>query len=763
MAAPFHVSLKWPAYVLNMYPASTEIKKIRFFVLACLPVILLACLVMESPVGHGQTPQEVPAKSEGGQDQSDVLRVYTDIVQTDVMVFDKQGHFVNGLKGSDFELRIDGALKPIEFFEKVTAGSVSEEMQIAAARGSATQNNTGSGSAPAPLDRGRPIFFYIDDFHLSLPALQTAQKLIKHFIDNEMGQNDEVAIASGSGQIGFLQQLTDNKFVLRSALERLKFRPYSVRDFETPTMTEYHAQLITNYDRDVTDYFIGETMRLNPGMTREAAESIVNNRARVLMQQSGATTTNMLIGLERLVRSANDLPGRKLLFFLSGGFLLDDRNSDTRARLQQITSNAARSGVVIYSMDARGLVADLGDITSQAPFDVSGRLQQANMGELQATQDGLNALAEDTGGRAVFNTNSLNAGLGRALKETSSYYLLAWKPDHQSRQSKFRRIEVKVVGRSDLTVQVRRGFFDREPETAKTTKAEKSAKTKKPDEPANTPEVQLKKRLLAPYPIHDIPLSLSLTYLNTPTKGPVLSAAMEVSNEVLSFVPANDKHTAIVTLSGVVFDDKGNAGAAFNDRVTIEAPSIEAIKHGRHLTYGYPVHLKPGLYQVRVGVRDETNGRFGTAHSWIEIPDLSSGHLALSSLMLGARSAVNQTTNASALAENVPNTVELSIDHNFSPENYLRFLVVVYNAALAPAESKPDVAVQVQIVRDEQPVTTTPLKKISVDGLPDLTRIPYAAEVSLRGLPAGRYLLQVTIVDRVAKTSASEQCRFEIS
>jgi len=90
-------------------------------------------------------------------------------------------------------------------------------------------------------------------------------------------------------------------------------------------------------------------------------------------------------------------------------------------------------------------------------------------------------------------------------------------------------------------------------------------------------------------------------------------------------------------------------------------------------------------------------------------------------------------------------------------------MVLVYNAALSPADSKPDVAVQVQIVRDEQPVTTSALKRIAVEGIADLTRIPYAAEVSLNGLPAGRYLLQVTVVDRVSKKSASQQSRFEVN
>src|SRR6185436_18249647 len=177
-----------------------------------------------------------------------------EIVQKDVMVFDKQGLFVDGLKNSDFELRIDGKPKQVEFFEKVTTVSINEEMQIAAARGSG--RTTANAPGPAPLDRGRPIFFYVDDLHLDLAAWQATRKLITHFIDNEMGQNDEAAIASASGQIGFLQQLTDNKTVLRMALERLKVRPYSIRDFERPTMTEYQALLVSNYDHDLTEFFV---------------------------------------------------------------------------------------------------------------------------------------------------------------------------------------------------------------------------------------------------------------------------------------------------------------------------------------------------------------------------------------------------------------------------------------------------------------------------------------------------------------------------
>jgi hypothetical protein len=466
-----------------------------------------------------------------------------------------------------------------------------------------------------------------------------------------------------------------------------------------------------------------------------------------------------------LVRSANQLPGRKLIFFISGGFFLDDRTSDPRFRLQRITSVAARNGVVIYSMDARGLVANLSDITTQTAFDPSGRLTSATSGEFMASQDGMSALAADTGGKTVFNTNSLGPGLGRALKETSTYYLLAWKPEQAQRASKFRRIEVKVKGRPDLNVLVRRGFFDKEPEPPALAKRDMKGEPakKEPDkDPAKTADAELRKVLLAPYPDRDIPVSLTLTYLNTEEKGPVLSTAMQVPNEFLSFAPADGKETAIVTVEGTVFDDRGRSGAGFKNRITIQAPSPEAARDGRNLTYGFPVHLAPGLYQVRVGVRDEKTGRTGSAHAWIEIPNLAPGQLALSSLLLGLRPQ-SSTINASANTNSSTNPVDLSISHAFSAGGYLRFMVFIYNAALAATDSKPDVAVQVQIVRDGLPVVTTALRKVSSTAIPDPSRLAYAAEVSLDGLPSGRYRLQLTVVDRVAKKSATQQTRFEIN
>ena len=117
--------------------------------------------------------------------------------------------------------------------------------------------------------------------------------------------------------------------------------------------------------------------------------------------------------------------------------------------------------------------------------------------------------------------------------------------------------------------------------------------------------------------------------------------------------------------------------------------------------------------------------------------------------------------NASATSDEL-GPVDFSVSHHFSPNGFLRFLVIIYNASPAPADAKPDVAIQVQVLRDGQPVLTTALKKVSVQDIPDTTRIPYAAEVTLNGLPAGRYILNAIVVDRVTRKSAAQQTRFEI-
>ncbi len=732
-------------------------------------LVVCAVLVMNS-ARSGQTRQN-PTPIEQAED---VVRINTELVQTDVMVFDKQGRFVNGLRAKDFELRIDGKSQPISFFELVSTGSANEESQLAAARGYRPGKDE-SAPVPVEVDRRRVIFFYVDDLHLAANNLVSARKLLLNYIEKDMRQNDEAGITSASGQIGFLQQLTDNKTVLRAAIERLKTRPYLVSDSERPTMTEYQALAVERNNRDVIDYFVDELMKDLPnlstiaapgGLPRGRAEQHVKDRARTILQQASAISTNSLSGLESLVRSSSQLPGRKLVFFLSDGFFLDDQNSINRDRLRHITSLAARSGVVIYSIDARGLVASLTDASSDVAPDPSGRLQRIAGGELVESQDAMNALASDTGGRTIFNTNALDVGVRQALQETSTYYLLAWRPErNEQKTEKFRHFEVNVIGRPELTVRVRKGFFDLERTPVTAARQPKNPDQKTDEAKEKTAETQLRAAITAPFPERGLPVSLSLTWTDTAEKRQTLNIALQVNGSAISFEGERGKQKAVVDLTGFVYNEEGKAGASFGERLTVTGPTNGTDTDiGPDLVYNYPLTLPPGLYQVRVAVRDEKKGRIGSTQQWIEIPDVSAHKVVLSSVIVSERTVTSAAAQVAAASpsDGQPgqDRVTVSVDHRFKRNSFLRFLVFIYSQLQIGVT--PDIAIQVQILRSDQPVITTSLRKITTEGMPDLRRLPYAADISLEKLSPGRYELMVTAIDRVSKTTASQSTHFEI-
>ena len=686
------------------------------------------------------------------QDEEDVVRVSTELVQTDVMVFDKQGRFVEGLKPEQFELKVDGKVQTISFFERIVAGSVNEDAQLAAARGGARTASATVGS-PVPLDRGRTVFFFVDDLHLSPESAMRLRKTLLNFIEEEIGQNDQAVVSSASGQVGFLQQLTSEKAVLRAAVGRISPRDYSVRDGQRPRMSEVQALAVEQNDRDVIEYFVQELIRETPGLAPETARTLVTQRARNIMMTSTSVTTNTLLALESTVRNLSPIPGRKIGFFISDGFLLNMNESGLRDRMRRITDAAARSGVVIYTMGAQGLTTGLPDASAEVNFDPSGRLARVNLGELSARQEPLRTLAADTGGRAILNTNALGTAVNKALEETSVYYLLAWRPepDGERDKAKFRRVEVRVKDRPDLNVLVRRGFYSTPPEPERT-QEKKSADVK---QQAATVERELVKALTAIYPQSSIPTRLSLGFISPQTGDPLLTASVEMEPSTLSFVQEKGQPVAKVDVASVAYDERGKSAANFRQLLTIRPPPSDV--DPAPLVFSHTFRLKPGLYQVRFAARDGRTGRTGSASEWVVIPDLQKGELALSSIFVGQRDA------KSAAEQKDPQEVgeaSFSVSRRFRRSDLLRFATYVYNASVGPA-SQPDVAVQVQVFRDDQPVLTSPLSKIA--SLPsDHKTIPYVAELPLERFPVGNYVLRITAIDRAAKTSATQRVNFVI-
>ena len=695
--------------------------------------LYLLCFFVAS-VAAGQTPSQKPSP----EPADEVVKIYTELRQTDVTVLDAQGKLVDGLTRENFELRIDGKPAPITFFERVEAGSGSEEVQWLASRQQRAPKETTTS--------GRKVLFFVDDIHLSPTSIDQARRLISKYIDYEQTENDEAQIVSASGRVGFFQQLTDNKTVLRHALTRLTPYQRSGKDFGVPPISEYQAFQIDRGDTDTLNYFVDEEMKKNRLMTRAVATELVRGRAADIMRQSSYWILKSLQSLDSLIRDSANAPGRKTLFFISDGFLINPNYNDMSNAVRSLGAAAARAGVVIYSIDARGLGTTLLDDATGS--DPSGRLLRSSQGEIFAFQDPLNSLAQDSGGRTLFNNNDLYAAVQTGLKETSVYYLLGWTPERVGEAaSKNRRLEVAVIGRPELTVRLRKGAFNVE-------SVPKSAKeSKKPQ----TTEAKLQDALVATSPAREIPVAMALSYLDTPDKGTSLCVLMEIPTEALSSDANEGKLPPSVDLAGAVFDQEGKSTSNFGQKITL----AEALKsNGRKLTYTHNFFPRPGLYQVRVAARDALSGRVGTARSWIEIPDLSAKKLTLSSIVVGERLASNTSApldGGRLFSEQAP----LSITRRLRRDSFLRCLVFVYNASYSP-DRLADVAIQVQVLRNNQPVVTTGVKPLATQRGQDQQRLPYATELPLKELAAGRYILSITAIDRAGKTSASQQVRFDV-
>jgi len=299
----------------------------------------------------------------------------------------------------------------------------------------------------------------------------------------------------------------------------------------------------------------------------------------------------------------------------------------------------------------------------------------------------------------------------------------------------------------------------------------------------------------SPFPKGDLPVAISLNFLDLTQLGPTLTTSIKISTRSLVPEVSGVQSQVEMDVAGGVFDDRGKPVSTFNKHVTIKAKSGDPKSQlPESVFYNHFCVLKPGLYQVRIVAVDPKQGRTGRAVRWIQIPDLGSKALTLSSLIVGERKAESESQpsipdeaetgkTASALRQ-----VSLNVDHRFASSSRLRFLTFVYNAigssagvtpvpasrgTAAPGNSvpasstigpgnDPDLAVQVQLFRDNEPVITTPLHKIQFERTSDLRRLPYAAELNLAGLQPGRYLLLVTVIDRVAKASASQKFGFQV-
>jgi len=667
-------------------------------------------------------PERTPQKTSG------TIRVQVGLVQTDVTVYDRQGQFVDDLKPEQFALLVDGKPEAISFLELVSTRGPEDLNAPAPVRDNRAIPSNGT-TANLPTE-GRTLLFFIDDWHLSADSMMRSREALSRLIDRTMGPNDKAAIFTASRQLGFLQQLTDNKSVLQRALERLAFTNETVVDHDRPVMDEAEAASIEMGDPDTLASFVAATMKIE-SMDRPAATALVRQRAASLAQISADITFRTLASLRSIVSSCGVLPGRKLLFLLSDGFALQFHSDDSVHKLRVVTDAAATAGIVIYTLDARGLVPD-------EPHTVISK------------QDGLNALASDTGGRFIHNTNGLEGAMVKTMDETSRYYLLGWHVDPDKlRAGHYSSIRVSIPGRPDLKVQLRRNSIN-----LSGLMAEEKDRAQHTSTMAATGN-GLVKALEYPWPISELPTSLYCGFLYLPEKHAyALNISMQAAVDRLDSGDEGSGAEIPVDVMGVVADRDGKTVGGF--KASLDKPAFSPNQAGdSEYIYSRLVSIPPGIYQVRVAAHDPRTGHVGSAHQWIEVPQPTPGQIQASSVFMTRQ---HQDTGGADVglfpATFDPN--QISTDCRIAVSSPISYLVQIFNPSDTP------ILLRATIYRGNQALIRSPLQKLNQPS-PEIAGPQFSgAYMRTDGLTPGPYVLEISADMGAGKETVTRRLSFWI-
>lgn len=705
-------------------------------------------------VNAWQNPQQ-PQQPQ--QQQEPVARITTDLVQLDIIVTDRSGKPVKDLKREDFELLEDGKVQAITHFAQGTAAKPARWITSARPSG-----GTAGAAAPASLEpRSRYLVFMVDDLHISFENLTLAKRALSKFVKNNLMSGDLVAMATTSGQIGLLQQFTKERAAIDRAINRLYLQERKVTSaYDIPRISDYQAELIDMGDPDAIELAVQEILKLEnpqaantpprggrssgsspPGMgmsPRDRAVQTARTKARMIVGENAHYTQSTLISLEATIRNLRDLPGQKLVILVSDGFFLGGSSASKVFDIRRVTDAATKSGVVIYSIDSRGLVATLGfgDASQPSGFtpELPGQRERIESGAVNARKDGLNALARDTGGYLVHNSNDLLGGLQRVMEDNEYYYILAYEPLASYSDGRFRKIEVRFPSRSDLKARTRTGYFspnERDRAAAEVKTAEK-IRTKSPDELRQT---DVRRALGSLFPVKQVPTEVTAAFVNSAEEGIVAVVTAHLDVSALKTIENAGNRSSSADVVIYIFDDKGKIAGRSSEKITLnlkEAAFAEAQKNGIDYRKLFP--LKPGFYQVRVAVRDDNSGQLGSSSGWVEVPDLTKSKLTLSGIML----------------------TKLT----FRTDESADYLVFAYNSKVESGQT--DLVVQSQVFLNSQLVYSSPLAKMPTEPVTDIARIPYAARLNLSSFEPGEYELRTMVIDRLARLTADRRINFVI-
>ena len=328
-------------------------------------------------------------------------------------------------------------------------------------------------------------------------------------------------------------------------------------------------------------------------------------------------TAGTLGAVNFVMRGMGQIPGRKAVILISDGFKLFGRtglNTRVQESLEQLTDTANRSGVIIYSMDARGL--DVPILTAEdntlglTTGQVDMRLEERRL-DFFDTQQSLRYIAAQTGGFSIINQNDLSKGIERILDDQKGYYLIGYQPHEDIfdiEKRRFNKLTVKLK-RPGLHIRYRSGFFGM-------TDAEARPK------PRNSVQ-QLIAALTSPFTLKDIDLRLTALFAGDAASSSFMRSLIYIKASDLKFTEEKEGwYKSEFDISVLTFGDNGEVVDQMNRKQTVRARAdyLKALnENGLVAQVTLPIQ-KPGAYQMRVALRDSETGRIGWRASTSKFP-----------------------------------------------------------------------------------------------------------------------------------------------
>jgi VWFA-related protein len=699
------------------------------------PFLTIVSIIVAAQLTIAGQSQSKPAD----QDQS--IRLKSDLIEMRVVVTDRKGQIVDNLKQEDFEIISDGRPQSISFFsvERIKGRST----------GAAPQHRPAPPAATAPAARTAPtpartIVLFVDNIHLPTFSFMRVKQHLKRFVDEQLTDQDLAAIVPTYGNLGALQQFMRDRKMLKTGIDKLS--PFN-RD--NSLFTPYLAARATaDDDRAIQaglQILIAE--EAYQPLSPESSRAYVQARATQIISRETNLRKATLGTLRAVCDRMAEMPGQRMIILISDGFTMQEHGGGAdNESLRSVGGRASRSGVVIYSLEAKGLTVSP-ELNAANPGINSFDLSRFSSESEYDSQDSLKTLAYSTGGEAFLRRNDLAMPFKKILDDNNTYYVIAYYSADDKENKKYRDVSIKVKGHPEYNVRAPKGYM---PAVVEKT------------EVALTPRQKLLRAMLTPLPATGIAVSSSADYLESQADEAQVTLQLIFDAGTIRHNQEAEKYHFDCEIAVAAYDASGNIADSFAENIkgTVTARQLEEAKKTGY-RYSKRMKLKPGLYQLRSGVRDAGSELLGTSMTWVEVPDLNGGKLALSTIYLGrepgAKEKVRQTRAASNAAQPRPVDDKAILKSG----DVIVYRLVAYNAAAKEA-GKPPVMVKTDILQGEkvvfegawQDITSRVIRK-------DNKGMEIGGRMSIE-LPPGTYELKVSVKEGKSKKLTERTVIFEM-